>query len=458
MAQQWVDVIPNFATVKSLEDTMLTDKRKTARLLVSALLLGASACGGIDSETEASSSELGERKSLGMTDVTILYPLGQPEAMLPLTLSGPQGALLPAPAAARLSDLDAPQDASRNVRYKLFASLGAPAVQRMRIVGVRLDPCFGYTGRVDSYNCRNTIRLIAQPLTIPGEAVSGCIGGDGKRVDGRASLHLIYDVSRAVFVRLLENLRELRIRSGLPLQRELNGAHPTLRSEGLAGPYATGLRELVLGVAGEKTLRGIAFSVQDRGQSEGCVAYDDGAGVRRTDLEPRWVFGGFDYRSGALSTMRVGVAGYEGFQTFDLGGSGRPRALATPSTDTLDRLLTYWNPPSSASPEDFLRRMDEGKRTATQLQNPTHTSALTTDCLSCHVAKQAHADVGRDPAFAYQSSRYALSNTDAPGARSAVRGAFRMFGYTTNATPIISARVVHETASVLDDLNGRLLR
>lgn len=426
-------------------------------LAIALAALSGAACAPPEQPTATGADELIQSERLGMTDVSILYPPPEPrEELIPLTASGARGVLLPKAVLDHIADVKIDPSLRKEScgECKLFddSRKSAQTFGQMRVVGVRIDPCFGGAGHGDARSCRNVIRLVAQPYVYlqSGQAGWDCTKGPAAAFDPRLAFHLIYDVGREELLSFARSLREARNRAGFGPAKSMWAETP-LSKEGPNGPYGTRLKELLLELAGERTLSGVAFMIQDTGPSESC-------GVRQyygASGRPRWTLGGVDYRGGRLSSMDVGIQGYAGgTQTFlDLNNGLDKRAI--PSTALFETLAR-----ASEGP----RSREAAVTEATKLQNPGLTSALTTDCVSCHFAKSTFAAEGVRgvaPGVAFQNPAYDLRSSDRVVedgiGRDLVNGTFRMFGHGGHDRgPIVSARVVHESAMVADALNAML--
>jgi hypothetical protein len=429
---------------------------RLALALATSSLLASAACGATTADGNEPTSEvdLNETKALGMTDVTVLYPIPNTSDLLDDML-GPsseldQGELLPPEIFRQLAALPAPpmlsadgQPVSPN--RALFATW-ADSFSLLRVVGIRLDPCFGQSTNLGASTCKNTIRLTAQ-FFFPRSTA-----GNSARIDGSTAIHLFYEVSRADFTALSKSMLALRKTTGLPLQKQLitaqNGVHPTLATEGVRGPYATALKDLILKYAGERTLTQIAFCVQDRGAA--ASQYYGNNGV----ADSRWVFGRFGYQGGTLSPLDIATLGYTGLQTVDslnpIPGK-RDVVVVTPPSTVPDNFLQAFNRKPEANGTLDPTKLEIARKASINLQNPTKYAASSSDCVSCHMAKQVAPSHAPDP-LDFKSYTFRLDHThDATGP-------FRMFGYDGNGSPVVSARVVNETVVVLDYLNTVVMR
>jgi len=403
------------------------------------------ACAADPAGTTTGNDELNENKALGMTDVTILYPRPNgkeyfDDMLGPSSEGDTMGELLPASIFAQLAPIKAPpmqgadgKDTDPN--RPLFADW-KDSFPNLRVVGIRLDPCFGEATNLAAPDCLNTIRLVAQffqpqtNLTTP---------------DGRVGIHLFYKLSRADFTALAKQMLALRKTTGLPLQKGMiepktNGVNPTLAAENMRGPYSQALKDLILKYVGEKSLTRIAFCVEDRGPPVGY--YNPGQTV-----DSRWVFGGFDYANGRLQPLPISTLNYSGLQTVDTASrqAGVDPVIVKPSIAITDTILPALN-----------QRMDQTKVEAAQkasykLQNPTDYTTKTSDCASCHMAKMIAQEHQPDD-LDFKSYTFRSDHTHDGVAP------FRMFGYDSSGNPVISRRVVNETIVVLDYLNKVVLQ
>lgn len=430
-------------------------------LLFSACLAACSASTDDASGAEtARDEELNEQKSLGMTDVTILYP--QPpkwefvDDMLGPTSEDAKGELLPAAIFAKLADLPAPKmigpDGNLIDPGKKLFERWSEDFAYLRFVGIRLDPCFGETSNLGATGCTSTIRLVGQFL------MKRQNGGGQPFFDNASSVHVFYKVSQADFAALAKEMLALRLSTGLPLQKalivpETQGVHPTLASEGLRGAYATKLKAIILKYAGEQNLDRIAFSVEDRNTQAGSGYYQQ----PQQNPDTRWVFGGFEYGGGSLRPMNIASLGdYTGLQTIDSFPRNRgDKEMVTidPPIAIPDSLIGAFNPVKQPNGSLAFSDAEKGKSSARKLQNPNDYTTKNADCVSCHMAKEAL--LGRDALTSspldFKSYTFRLDSS--PN----IFGPFRMFGWD-QGRPVIAARVVNETANVLEFLNKNVMR
>jgi hypothetical protein len=133
---------------------------------------------------------------------------------------------------------------------------------QLKVVAIRLDPCFGETNPKGVQNCTNTIRLVLQFFKTFANEV---------KPDGRAAIHLFYTISRSEFVSLAKEMLKLRRQAKLPIQKgfisptmgagnadAFFGVNPTLASDVLKTRETEGVRNSVFGRSG-----GLSHSARD---------------------------------------------------------------------------------------------------------------------------------------------------------------------------------------------------
>ncbi len=414
-----------------------------------------------DEATAGENDELNENKALGMTDVTILYPMPDKWELVDDMLGPPaedaKGELLPASIFAEIANLEAPPmiqpDGSVLDQDKKLFEKWADSFAYLRVVGIRLDPCFGETTNLGAPQCLSTIRLTAQ-FFLPRHLQTS---STNPTLDPGASIHLFYKLSQSDFATLAKEMLELRKSTGLPLQKALispqqDGVHPTLKAEGLRGAYANALKAIILKYAGEQTLSRIAFCVQDRVTNTGGYYQNP-----QQSPDTRWVFGGFDYRNSRLQPLPIGSLGnYTGLQSVDTFPRQRgDKNLVTvdPAITVPDNILGAFNPVKQPNGSFAFTDAEKGKTAARRLQNPSNWTSANSDCVSCHMAKIALIDRNafQPHELDFKSYTFRLDNTQP------VLGPFKHFGWD-QGRPIISARTVNETAVVLEYLNKNVLR
>ena len=360
----------------------------------------------------------------GLNDVSILYPLPESDSAT--------------------KDLIAPQERGLKgawLPYDMYQHLpaidhGVPAertYEDLRVVGVRLDPCFLSEG-----TCLPQVRLVWQPIT---PANYGSTAKFGTLEAKDAAIHTLYTLTPTMFETLLTDYAALVKATNTDLSEEPLQIHPVLLKQGLRGPFATRLRALLAKYVGPATLwRATAL--------QGLPGDDE------------WSFTGFNVRDGVAHdlaiarigthTQRLEVAQLD-HSTF---ANGRVHPLPTVAEDNfLPDILRE-------------RSMNRLPKSATELaiaiadiENPTRNTPDTVDCVSCHAAQPAGTLLVRTlsglrnkpevKAHVFQST-LPLHNS---GLHLADTHVLRVFGYA-DRDPAISRRVVNESANVVMQLNG----
>lgn len=154
-----------------------------------------------------------------MNDATIVYPLPQSAAELNQLLAphdvGRGGALLPLKYWQRIPPINQGEGSARTYR-------------NLRVVAVRLDPCFKYRG-----DCLPQVRMVWQPIDRADYGSASPFGLEAKD----ASVHTFHTMDAEVFRRFLEDYEQLlgaaaRNVGQVPLQ-----VHPVIREQGLGGSF-----------------------------------------------------------------------------------------------------------------------------------------------------------------------------------------------------------------------------
>ncbi len=355
-------------------------------------------------------------RGLSMNEVSILFPLpattADRDVLLSASASGVGGPLVPRALYDRATPL-------------LTALMPDEAYLRLRAVSARIDPC---PQRITDQTCAPELRLVFQPVS-----------GDGPTTTTEdAALHAVYTLPTDELAALLAAVRGLGARE--PELRSGPGAlgvHPVMAREGLQGPYAQGLRALLLGAAGEGRLRRLTFM-----QLSG-----------RANI---WIFGGFDRNGdGSFSPTRIAsVAGETQRITHNV-FTDDLQITVTPSVlDGDDFSLLYDSNVSRAAP---VQDRDAALSAALRVENPLRHDADSVDCARCHVAFVARRwtervlrhDTSQDP-DRFTAPGYDLTAPEVITPPTSLRN-FRAFGWL-GREPAISQRTVNETAIVLEEL------
>lgn len=383
-------------------------------LVLAALALSAAvACSAPAESVDDGEDELGGTKALP-DDLSVLYPLpakGKEADLIAPSDTGAKGALIPAAFVAKLPAL---------------AANATPAM--LRVVGVRIDPCFPVAGASDAAGCKNQIRVVLQPVHVD-------VDGKALTTDD-AAVHAFYEMPRPELEGVVRDMVALRRAQGGFRTKSL-GQHPILVRQGTGGAFAQGLEKILLAHAGEKSLTRVTFM------------------TRTNSRETQWTFGAFDVKSGKLVASPIATLGSATTQTLNsMGFGGAPRLSATPAPVAKDDLSLLFDAVSAAGATKTARQ--RAFDAALRVENPTKNSPNTTDCASCHVvgAARSHAEAKLDVSTAstdrFTQTKLPLTNTT----QGIVNGEnVRAFGYL-DAKPAIAQRTIHETAAVTDWVNA----
>jgi hypothetical protein len=420
-------------------------------VLASSVLLAAvaiGACGGGDApEQRAATANADEGVALDVNDVSLLFPLPQNEGQLGGLLSinapGAGGPLLGdenfrAVLALAEKPGDSPFPHSDPAKWK--------------VVGARVDDCAKL--RADDAGCIPQLRLIAQPV----EAAVSSRGLD-------QAIHLVYNLAPASFDGLVDGLVALKkaasVRTnGVPLH-----VHPTMRAEGLDGPFATGLKRLIAENVGPQNLFATAVML-----------------TRQSSFAPQaveWRFASGVVRDGAVVRAPLGCAPPDA-KTIDVIGGAQGglfnRVLpAATCADNVDDIVQSHRNAQAPFFQKPAAEQQERVDAALRIENPLETALADTHCAGCHVGSRAlvrakgvnflASDVDQNPnRFApapgitttFRSGR-ADPNAANPDDLNDISGPYevRAFGYL-NGLPSYTMRTVNESAHVVEALNKKL--
>jgi hypothetical protein len=345
--------------------------------------------------------------ALGMNDVSVLLPLpaspATPGYLKPKS-AGERGELLP----------KAVFDAVPPFPVKPPQGLD---FARMRAIAIRFDGCFPAPS-----GCEPQIRIVMQPISDQGESLD-------------SALHLFYRLTEPELAEVVTRLRQLRVLAPEVADAPLD-VHGAALAQGMEGPYAQGLNELVLAHAGEQNLSRMTFF------------------LRAPPVNDVWFFGGFDRKNGAMEQLDI----------VGVGKSNQRVILETKPDGFLYDFL-----PVETKPEDTSLLLSSAKADASseaevktaleafaRIENPKKYGPDQLPCAGCHVgtavADRAAAKLGgmTTIADAFTSARDLTIKSDAPKTPASLRA----FGWFKKK-PMISRRVVNETAGVVDDLEAR---
>jgi hypothetical protein len=352
-----------------------------------------------------------------LNDVSFLYPLPTWDArddLLSLTAAGDQGVLL----SRTVFETVVPKVVDQN-------HMGpADLYAAMRVVGVRVDPCFPADATA-SPGCLKQVRLVLQPIA------QDQTTHELTTLDG--AVHALYNLTDTQWTNLVADLRALRALAGGATVGQPLGVHPVMAAEGLRGPYARALRALIVRYAGEATLDAMAF-------------------FELSKFNSLWAFSAADKQVTGFQQRTLPLIAAQR-QTVEVGVSG-----SSANPDDLTRFLVLRPSPSapdiSKLPDLSISLSDAAGalRTAYLVDNPSSSlNPRTLDCGTCHVATRnlsyAERKRGIDTAGwseRFRDDRYNLSRTDAiaDDPRS-----LRSFGYFGTKSSI-AGRTINESAVV----------
>ncbi len=298
---------------------------------------------------------------VGTTDVSILYPLpiaGASTAFVRPAERGNHGDLFPRSMFERvMQDNNGRLDSFPS---PLTAAWDTPSgYDQLALVSVRLDPC-----AARGSTCTSEIRLVfqalyEQPLTAP--APRGTAALDG-------AIHVTYDVPAEELVVALKQILTLKAANGGVADQVL-GVHPILAAQGLGGPFASGLRQLILEHLGADRIARV-------------TSFD-----HHNNDEDGWAFRNFVPENSGLRVQTIPPSNVNAAQ-FVVGSQAVSQDPLTTratvdgvSVDDVSLLLAHSSPGAPALAAAF--------EAAVRVQNPaTHTSE-TLECATCHLAEGA---------------------------------------------------------------------
>lgn len=378
-----------------------------------------------------------------LNDVSVLYPLATTESgfesYLSASASTRGGVLLPQTLYEGAESEFWPGSYSAPTQSALDTIYGM-----LRMVAFRLDPCFANIGPItEPSHCQAQIRLVLQPLSY----------ANGSTTAGDGAVHAFYSLSTEDF--------ESAVRAVIAARESISGSadlgplavHPIMARQGPDGQMAHRLNSLVTQYAGASNL--VRVTVLN---SASVPAPPRAAHPARI-----WNFHGYDVVGGTLEPLVI-------------------PALPSGSTSVnfsaaADPLVGAFLPPSVSS--DNMQTMADATRfdaasaavqtsafdAALRIENPDFNSPNTIDCASCHLARPSRDLVAAKRGFSAANNPNAFSadpryvpcrdmalTTSNDGTALNVH-AFSYLG----GQPMINARVINESASIMTYLNTRVL-
>jgi hypothetical protein len=411
-----------------------------------------SSSGGAGSGGAAGSSgggTSGLASPVTMNDVSILFPLGTAAdystGHLRADSPGSRGALFPASVFQKLPVEGSTPSAG-------IGGLSTAPYANMRLVALRLDPCFGdLHPSPTATTCRNQLRLVFQEINGSGSAVTTYDSG----------VHALYSITREELLAMVNEIVRLREAAGGQGGKGPLAPHVLMVTQGLSGSFSTAVQKLILKYAGEQNLV----------RATGMTAANAGF---------QWQFFGFDV-TGATPTASpikiptLAMTGsadstseifFRGFQT-----STDPVGMITPHPTGPDDFSVLADVPTALA----LPAADQAKlaNALARVDNPTIYTPDTVDCVRCHTATPLGQNVARDRLRMGETSgadafkpdghwvtademkttdfTFNSANLDTPLVN------VHAFSYA-NALPAINQRTVNETAAVVQFLNDAFYR
>ena len=377
-----------------------------------------------------------------MSDVSMMFPLGTPADFstghLRADATGSRGTLLPKAVYQQIP-----------IAGSGPAAVGADGMaphENLRVVSVRLDPCFGdLHPTATTTTCKNQLRLVFQELAANGSSVTAFDSG----------VHAFYSLTRDELLGAVAEIAQLREAAAIPGARGPLAPHPIMAAQGLGGAFSKAVQALVLRHAGETNL------VRATGMTAANAGFN-------------WEFFGFEFPNGAPGAPApIAIAGLPT-------NTAREIFFRGFSPSTLDGTFT----PSPSGPDNFtalakegtvatLAAADKAKIAAALVHftNPAFTTPDSVDCAQCHTAdplevniaaKKAGISTADHPDAFKPDERWVLEAEMAPtdfsfGRMDAPAVIVHAFSYA-QAIPTVSRRTVNETAAVVAFLNNSYLR
>lgn len=361
-------------------------------------------------------------QTLGMNEASVLLPLPQINefnALLGPTDQAGRGQLLPQNVFRLLPVLTNTADQDTLYQYNL------------KVVGIRFDPCFGEG--FTPPKCRRQIRLVWQPLI--------SVGNHTTTLD--TAIHTFHEFSYQEWDLMMKEVKTFSKKAGIRSYQALQ-VNPNLKKEGFNGSYWRNLHELILRYCGEQNL------------------------IRTTVMTVRqdrvWAFMGVDRTASGWSVIKIAALQPQpAAQSFFLTPEGLQNleefsggiSMVPPGQDLWFRLASDSKKVRETRTESELKLI---VHRAMQLENPRYNNPGTADCVSCHLAQTVrlwgeHHFPNWD--WKNEMSQYRFRETNQNLSNQSVRpfqtDRMRAFGYFGD-DPIISQRVVNETALVVENL------
>lgn len=355
-----------------------------------------------------------------LNDVSYLMPLpkvvGQ-DNLMKVNTQGASGELL----SNIILDQIPPMDIRREKRavYPL-----------MRVVGVRIDPCFPYPTLV---SCQKQIRLVWQPI----------YENRHKEIDSiDAALHSFYELNDVEFASLLNDLQAWKTKYNVNTAQMPLQIHPAWAAEQDQAASLMDFNQLILKYVGPQNMMRLTFMVL-RGNAD------------------MWMFASFEPKGEKMELMSIPRLGRpsQAFRNGAVPPDKYEYANLGPipqGKDTINSLITDSNTLINQYDNVVLTEMDAAYR----IENPKIYNPENMDCVSCHTTQGAIAwaeknrlnikpQGGWSPDI-YTNFKFNLKNISPLISNTQNLRAFGYFG----ADVAISQRMINETAEVAEQLNN----
>ena len=351
-----------------------------------------------------------------LNDVSFLYPLPESARDFDYLL----GATSPA-----LGGLLVPE----SVRTPPTSIFGKAMSAEHRIIAARVDHCFPGT---EEKPCVRQIRLTADAVVENPE--TGIVSTTDQPI------HLFYELTNSAFKELVSELRALKALANGETDGKALSVNPVMKKEGLDGPYARKLNDIIARFAGEENLVRIA-DMNLGGKFTGSssrVFFQRDLNENFLPIPGTLTGGGEEAVTQAVFSQ---VGNRFGFLTVGPRNS-KFELLWRHQTNDLGPFL---NEPTQTEIEEAVNDMF-------RIDNPKLSDVTNTDCVSCHIAERVRKAVVENPESAlsemaftneFKNRRYDLTPT-----HNGLDIIFeKMFGYSDTA-PSVSVRVANETSIV----------
>ena len=220
---------------------------------------------------------------------------------------------------------------------------------QLKVVAIRLDPCFPIIDLNDTSNCTNQIRLVMQPVS------------KGSAED--VALHIVYNISRKQLKVLLESLLIIKKYFGINTDDRALGVHPAYDDLTIGRLFQKEIQNKILDVIDLDVLMGVSY-------------------MKINMFRNAWIFGSLAYVGGELVPQTLSHTSTPEI-VFSANDSGTEANFVSPIPAVTTDLYSLFD--FSAIIEDK-EKLQSGLSGAFVVEDPTISSITNTDCVSCHVS------------------------------------------------------------------------